>query len=1122
MSLQIVYGRSGSGKSSYLFNQIKQDLEQENKIYMITPEQFSFTAEKKLLEIAQSGAVLNAEVLTFQRMAYRVMQEVGGATKTNLEESGRSMLIYHILNEQKKNLKFLGKSEENIEVVLNSITEFKKHGIHVEQLVDAISHQENRYLSAKLEDMRLIYEEYEKQIQNQFIDENDILDILVENLEKTNQFTNAVIYIDEFAGFIKQEYQIIEKLLKVAKKVIVTITADFSLQQSQIEHDLFYSNKETAKRLMKLARENGIEIQKEVRLENSYRFKTRELAFLEQNLYQVPYHKYEKSVENISLFLAQNPYSEIEQVASQILSLVQKEGYRYQDISVITKNIDTYGSLAKVIFERYHIPVFIDEKRDLSQNILVKYLLSIMEVFAQNWSYESVISYIKNGFLEIPKQDLFYLENYCKKWDVKRNKWYEKDWDYGEIKPEEKEKIDKLNQMRKIITQPLIDLKQKIQKNKTVKEMTKAIYEFFIQNQIPEKLERKIEELTQKGELELAEEYTLSFDTVIHVLDEFVLVFEDQKISFDEYSKILKIGFRKSPFGKIPATNDGVVLGDVNRSRTHKVKAIFIIGLNDGSFPSINREEGFLDDQDRESLKEQGLELAKTTLEQMYEENFNIYKAFTTAEQKLYLSYASSDIEGKTLRGSILVSRLKKIFPKLKEQSDLVETKTNRITTKEITFEELLNQLERFRNGEEINPIWFQVFFYYHNSPLKEKLEHALASLNYTNLPETINKENIDKLYGDTLKTSISRLEQYQSCPFSYYLKYGLRLEEKDTFKIEMVDTGSFMHDIIDQFFEQLKQENISVKKLSQEEIDSRIEQIIEDKLSLGKNYIFTSTPKYRVLVERLKRVVKRSMRYIIASIQNSDFEIVGNELEFKEGKEYEPIKMELEDGRKVEITGKIDRLDLAENEDGKYIRIIDYKSSVKNVDFNEVEYGIRLQLLTYLDAISTQKQVEPAGILYFNLIEPMIKVNQNMSEEMLEEEIRKKFKMNGLVLADVKVVKMMDHTLETGRSNVIPAYIDKEGKVGTSGGNTVTKEEFSYLQKYTCKMIKQIAKQIYDGRIDLAPYYNLKNKQTPCTYCKYKTICQFSPGFCHNSYQFIPNLEKKKALEEIKNRVEE
>ncbi|MFR5684204.1 MAG: PD-(D/E)XK nuclease family protein, partial [Clostridia bacterium] len=203
-------------------------------------------------------------------------------------------------------------------------------------------------------------------------------------------------------------------------------------------------------------------------------------------------------------------------------------------------------------------------------------------------------------------------------------------------------------------------------------------------------------------------------------------------------------------------------------------------------------------------------------------------------------------------------------------------------------------------------------------------------------------------------------------------------------------------------------------------------------------------------------------------------------------------------------------------------IRIIDYKSSVKNIDFNEVEYGIRLQLLTYLDAISTQKQVEPAGILYFNLIEPMIKVNQNMSEEMLEEEIRKKFKMNGLVLADVKVVKMMDHTLETGRSNVIPAYIDKEGKVGTSGGNTVTKEEFSYLQKYTCKMIKQIAKQIYDGRIDLAPYYNLKNKQTPCTYCKYKTICQFSPGFCHNSYQFIPNLEKKKALEEIKNRVEE
>ena len=260
---------------------------------------------------------------------------------------------------------------------------------------------------------------------------------------------------------------------------------------------------------------------------------------------------------------------------------------------------------------------------------------------------------------------------------------------------------------------------------------------------------------------------------IMDIFDEIVLIFGEKKVSFDKYADLLKIGLGNTGLGKIPGTQDQVIVGDVDRSRSHKVKAVFIIGLNDGMFPSINKNEGFFNDEDREYLKQNGTELAKGTTEQLYDDNFNIYKAFTTAEEKLFLSYTSSDLEGKSLRPSILVNRLKKIFPKLVEESDIVEKKEE-ILTKENTFEELLNKLREFRDGKEIESIWFELYNYYSQSPeWKDKLENSLKALNFNINPPKIQKEVIEKLYSDTLKTSVSRLEQYESCPFSYYLKYG-------------------------------------------------------------------------------------------------------------------------------------------------------------------------------------------------------------------------------------------------------------------------------------------------------------------------------------------------------------
>ncbi len=1129
MSLQIIYGRSGCGKTQYIFNEISKNIDNGRKKYIITPEQFSFSAEKELLrsleDEEQNSAVVNAEVLTFARMAHRVSSEVGGSNKTVLSNCGKSMLIYSILSNKKNNLKFLGKSDSNIDMVMTQITELKKHGVTLENLKTLMEQvgENDLYLENKLQDIYTVYSKFQEKIVNNYVDENDALTILENQLDATDMFKNTEIYIDEFVGFTKQEYAIIAKLLKQANKVTITVTSNSMEKIDEASNDIFFSNKETIEKILRIAKETKTAVEEPVFLEKIYRFKSKELNHIERNLYNFPYKKYDGSVENLSLFLANNQYSEIEEVARRISELVRSKKFRYRDISVITKNIDVYSNLCKAIFKEYDIPVFIDEKRDLSQNILVKYLISILDIFARNWSYDSVFNYIKCGFLNITPSDIYLLENYALKWEIKGSKWYKADWNFHDEDSTGKATIDHINELRREIVTPLVELKNNLSGNKTAKQISENLYNFLIKNNIDKVLESKIKELNDMQKVDIAAEYETSWKIVMQVLDEIVLVFGDENITFESYMQILKTGLGESKLGTIPMAQDEVTVGDVDRSRSHKIKAVFIIGLNDGMFPSINKAEGFLNDDDREKIKQNGVELAKGTIDRIYEDNFNIYKAFTTAEERIFLSYSSSDMEGKSLRPSVLVSRIKKIFEGLKETSDVIYRKSE-ISTKENTFKELLINLREFRDGNEIDTKWFDVYNLYNESEeWHEKLASAVKALNYTNTAEKIKKENVEKMYGSTLKTSVSKLEQYSGCPFSYYLKYGLKLNDKETFNVEAVDTGSFMHDVIDNFFGVIEERNINLKEITDEELEKIVAEIVSEKLKLDRNYIFTTTSKYKVLSNRLQKVVTMSVKYIVQSLKQSEFEVFGHELEFGGDGQYKPITVITEDGKKVEITGKIDRVDIMKNPDGTYVRIIDYKSSVKNIDLNQVFYGLQLQLLTYLNETCKVEDFIPAGVLYFNLINPTIGTDKNLTDEEVEEKIRQEFKMKGLILADVNIIKKMDTNIENepkGISKIIPATIKKDGEISDRGTSAVTKEQFVYLQKYMEKIIKQISEEILQGNIEVKPYYNASTKKTPCEYCKYKSICRFDENTKSNEYKYISKLNKDAVLEMIKNKV--
>ena len=1108
MSLQLIYGRSGTGKSQYILDEIKNRINEDRKIYIIVPEQFSFSMEKRLLDTLGTNSVINAEVLTLSRMATRVIEETGGGNTARLSKIGKAMIIYSCMEKLKSKLRFLNDSTKNLDLVLNSVTEFKKHSITDEDIENAINQSDDEYLKIKLNDIKLILDKYNERIQGYFIDESDILTLLIERLDYTNMFDDTLIYIDEFMGFTVQEYNIIEKLIKVANKVTITICADELNYDLTDMSDIFYFNKQTANKLLGIARGAKYDIEKSICLEENKRIKSKDLRFLEENLYSRKFNKYKDKSENIEIFIAKNPYSEVEYVASKILDLVREKNARYRDIGIIAKNIDDYSFNTKAIFDEYDIPIFIDEKKDINNNILMIYIVSLLNILTKNWSYESVFSFLKTGLVDIEEKDIFELENYTIKWGIKGAKWYRDDFNFEE----KNEKQDRINESRKKLVKLVFDFKNALYSSKKVKDISKELVDFINENDVSVKVYQQAAELEINGLYEMAAEYRNSLKLFYNVLDEMVLVFEDDEMNFDKFNNILQIGLSKSEFGSIPSTLDQVVFGDMDRTRLSNIKYLFVLGMNDGVVPSIVKNEGFLNDKDREFLKQNGLDVAKGTIEQIYENQFNIYKIFSNVENKLYLSYPVADKDGKNLRHSVLITKIKNLFNNIKETSDVIK-KEIKISLKDSTFDDAISKYKQYLETGEIEDEWLDVLNWYYINE-KDKFQKVLKALDYTNVSSNISRRNVEILYGNTMKTSISRLEQYRRCPFSFHLKYGLKLKEPEEFNIKSADTGSFMHDVIDTFFEYIQEKNIDVSDIDEEELKEIIYDIIEERLKMSKNYIFTSTPKYTVLTERLTKVVYESITYIVDSLKNSKFKVYGNEIEFKDNSVHKPITIDLSDGRKVELTGKIDRADIAEIDGEKYVRIIDYKSSVKDLDLNQVVAGLQIQLVSYLDAIVENEDLNPAGILYFNLIDTIVKNSKNLPDDEIKEKIRKAYKMKGLIVADIDIIRAMDSKLEKGFSDTIPVYIDKDGNISNTRSSTISKEKFESLQKYAKKIIKEISSEILEGNIDIKPYY--LNKKTGCDYCDYKSICGFNINNKENEYNYISSYDKDYLLDLI------
>ncbi|MBQ9314364.1 MAG: exodeoxyribonuclease V subunit gamma [Clostridia bacterium] len=956
--MRLVYGRAGSGKSYYCMNQIKENIENEvsKTLIYIVPEQYSLSAEFELSNMLKRNGTINIQVLSFKRLAYRLFNELG-FTKTAFSKASKSMLIYHIMMEQEKNLlllKGVNKNRGLVDTVDDMISEFKRYNISWETLMNIKI--ENEYLRMKLHDLALIYQIFEERIGKEYIDIDSRLTILSKFISKSNMLKGSKIWIDEFDNFTPQEFEIIQELEKVAD-VTITLTLDrnekHTAANEAIHSELFVMSQKVYDKLKKIS---NIE---EIYLENPKRYTNHELCHLEQNIFQFPYIKYDKPTKNLHIHIEANPYSEIENVAKIISKKVREENLRYENIAILTRDIDSHKTIFKRVFKKYDIPYFFDDKKELAMQPLFNLITSLFDIVTKNFKYENVFNYLKTGFTNIQEQDdIDLIENYVLQYGIRGISKWQKTWEYPH------DNLEKINYIRQNIVEPIIHFKETISGKKSAKEIAERLYQFLIETNVYDHIKSKVDtllnlkeysdrinrnEMFKSSELEIANTYIQVWNILMNLLDELVACLGNEQMSFDMFKNVLLQGISKHQIGILPTSNDQIMIGDISRTRNSNVQVLFIIGVNDGVFPKPFSSEGFINDSERDYLLEKGIEIAKNTKLLLLEENFNIYKALTTPSNEIYLSYPIANSEGGALRPSTIINQLKNIFPNIDLQSNILKENDDIITADE-AFNPLLKNIRNYFDGKEIDSKWKNAYLWYFKNS-SEKLLKVQSGLDYKNTIEYLDKNHSQKLYGKELYGSVSRLETYSNCPFSFYLRYGLKIKDRKIFKLDTPDVGLFLHDIIDKFSKYFMERNVSLRDVSKEEADKVVSQLVDESLKDFKNNIFNSSNQMKVLSSKLKRVVKRMVWIIIHHIRSGEFEIEETEVGFGKDKQFSAVEIELSDGNKLMLTGVIDRIDIAKTEEGKYIRIIDYKSYNKDLKLSDIYYGLQLQLLVYMDA---------------------------------------------------------------------------------------------------------------------------------------------------------------------------
>ena len=913
----------------------------------------------------------------------------------------------------------------------------------------------------------------------------------------------STIVLDGFTGFTPVQNRLLGELLEVCREVIVTVTMDDRENPYVYKHpyQLFALGKHTVTSLIQIAAERKVSVEDPLCLyeRSLYRFcDNSAMEFLERNIFRYSKECYKEKQGAVRVHVARNPREEAMKAAGRVRNLVRTKGYRYRDIGVIVSNMEVYGDDLGQAFDLYEIPVFMDHKRSILLNSFVEYIRSLLNMVKDNFSYESVFRFLRTNLSGFTYGEVDELENYVIALGIRGYKKWQESW-IRRPKYLEEENLEILNHNRVRLVEKVDTLVYVLrQRSKTVKDVTMALYEFMVREELQLKLQRQSEAFQEAGELALAKEYSQVYRILIELFDKFVELLGDEKVTMDEYLKLLDAGLEEARVGVIPPGIDQVVVGDMQRTRLKDIKALIFVGANDTFLPGALIRSGLLTERDRDKFATGKIHLSPGGKEKAYEQKFYLYMNLTKPSETLDIYYSKVSTDGKSIRPSYLIQEMQRLFSGLEIEDEEKQAFSAQEWTPKLGMQKVIRG---FQDGNAMDQEWQELYSWYKRQPQWQyRVEELMKSGFYTRPADGLTKEVAKQLYGEHFQDSITRIERFSACAFAHFLTYGLRLRERQTYEFQPLDLGNVCHSALEYYSRKLKEEHLSWTEIEEEKRQEYIDDSVEHAISDYGNSVLYSSARNEYMIERMKRLLTRTIWALTKQLEAGDFVPVAYEMRFE--------------------NGKIDRVDLCKDKDKVYVKVLDYKTGSKAFDVVALYHGLQLQLMVYMDAAvkMTQKhypdsEVIPAGVFYYRLNDPLVEKKVVGEKEEIWQKVLKELKVDGVMNLKDETLEHLDHC-QAGESAVIPVKYNKNGSL-SKNSKVASEQEFEVMMRHALGKVLKVHRKILSGEVAAFPYR--RKQESGCDYCAYRHICGFDqkiPGYKYRDIFEMTQSEVIAAME--------
>ena len=1142
MSLRFCFGPSGSGKSHRIYEEIMQRAAEEpgRNFLIIVPDQFTMQTQKDLVMRSDRDGILNIDVLSFGRLSHRILEEVGTKEMPVLDDTGKSLVLQKVAADLKEQLPAMGSllhKQGYIHEVKSAISEFMQYGISTQDMDKLITSAQKRgALAMKLKDLKTLYRGFQDYIRDHFITTEETLDVLRRSLSKSKILKGSVVVFDGFTGFTPIQNRLIQELMRVCAETIVTVTIGVGEDPYKMdgEQKLFHLSKKTVADLEKLAAEAEVERGEDLFVKGGpNRFaKAPALHYLEQNLFRYQYEPYAGEQQEIHMFEALSPREEVHQTALHIRHLIREQGMSYRDIAVVIGDLEGYASYVETEFGQLEIPCFLDRTRGIVLNPMIEYIKSALQLYIKDFSYDTVFHFLRSGMADISREEIDELENYVIRTGARGYRPYSRLFTRraeelqgnaeGSEQAEEKT-MERLNRIR----QQFMDAVEILHMGSQEKagDYVSHLYDFLEQNQVQQKLLNYQQQFEKEGDLSRAREYAQIYRLVMDLLDQVYELLGEEEISRQEFADILEAGFGEITVGTIPQNVDRIVVGDMERTRLKQVKVLFFLGVNDGNIPKNASKGGIISDMDREFLIESGTEMAPSPRQQMYIQRLYLYLNMTKPSEQLYLSYAKVNSEGKGIRPSYLIDTVRKLFPAMSVEYPQNRSRLEQIEGRQEGARYLAEELREYVEGtlpEEERQDFYLMYRAYEADAAGRDLLTRAAFRRYRE--SGLSRIVARALYGQQLENSVSRLETYAACACRHFLQYGLSLQEREEFGFEASDMGTVYHAVLENFAGKLAESNLTWWDFTEDFAAKAVKESVEAYAATYGETVLYSSARNEYAITRMSRILTRTVLTLQKHLKQGSFQPDDYELSFRFAEDLDSIHVDLSEDEKMHLRGRIDRIDVSEDAEHVYVKVIDYKSGNRKFDLAALYYGLQLQLVVYMNAAMEMesrkhpdKEIVPAALLYYHIDDPTIETPVELTDEQINEQILAKLRMNGVVNSDPEVVERLDRYMQD-KSVVIPVEKKKDGSFSARSG-VLSREEMQLISSYVDAKIRSIGREILDGKIAANPYE--KGNEEACTYCAYKKVCGFDGSIPGYEKRQLEDLDKQALMQRMQKTVE-